>query len=165
MLASNATGSIREIRVIRVRQWQFRRWRRAPIDGAEPNMFRCMTHIAFLGTGLLGSGLAEASAKRGNTVTVWNRTAAKARALEQFGIRVADTPADAVRGAERVQLVLKDDAVVEDVIAGCRPGLAPDTIIIDHTTTQPALTARSNRTCGFFRSSRVQRTSASYAKA
>src|SRR3712207_5176259 len=100
-----------------------------------------MTQIAFLGTGLLGSGMAEAAAKRGNAVTVWNRTAAKARALEQFGVRVAATPADAVRDAERVHLVLKDDAVVDEVIAACRAALAPNAIIVDHTTTQPALTA------------------------
>jgi len=100
-----------------------------------------MTPIAFLGTGLLGSGFAEAAAKRGDQVTVWNRTASKARALEPFGIRVAETPADAVRDAERVHLVLKDDAVVEEVIAALRPGLAPNAIIVDHTTTQPALTA------------------------
>ena len=100
-----------------------------------------MTQIAFLGTGLLGSAIAEAAAKRGNDVTVWNRTAEKARALEQFGLRVAATPADAVRGAERVHLVLKDDAVVEDVIQALRPALAPNAIIVDHTTTQPALTA------------------------
>ena len=100
-----------------------------------------MTNIAFLGTGLLGSGLVEAAAKRGDQITAWNRTADKARALEQFGVRVAATPADAVRGAARVHLVLKDDAVVEDVIAALRPGLSPETIIVDHTTTQPALTA------------------------
>jgi len=100
-----------------------------------------MTQIALLGTGLLGSGIAEAAAKRGNHVTVWNRTADKARALEQFGIRVAATPADAVRDAERVHLVLKDDAVVDEVITALRPGLAPNAIILDHTTTQPALTA------------------------
>lgn len=100
-----------------------------------------MTHIAFLGTGLLGGALAEAAAKRGANVVAWNRTLEKARALEPFGVRVATTPADAVRGAERVHLVLKDDAVVEDVIAVLRPGLSKDTIIVDHTTTQPALTA------------------------
>ena len=100
-----------------------------------------MTQIALLGTGLLGSGIAEAAAKRGNHVTVWNRTAEKARALEQFGIRVAATPVDAVRDAERVHLVLKDDAVVDEVIAALRPGLMPNAIILDHTTTQPALTA------------------------
>ncbi len=100
-----------------------------------------MTRIAFLGTGLLGSALAEAAAKRGDQVTVWNRTADKARALEQFGITVASTPADAVRGATHVHLVLKDDAVVSDVIAKLRPGLDKGAIILDHTTTLPALTA------------------------
>ncbi|MEP6733339.1 MAG: NAD(P)-dependent oxidoreductase [bacterium] len=101
-----------------------------------------MTQIAFLGTGLLGSALAEAAAKRGDKVTVWNRTIEKARALEQFGITVAPTPADAVRGAKIVHLVLKDDPVVEDVIAKLRPGLSADAIICDHTTTLPALTAK-----------------------
>ena len=101
-----------------------------------------MAHIAFIGTGLLGSALAEAAAKRGDQVTVWNRTLEKARALERFGVRVADTPADAVHGAERVHLVLEDDAVVEQVIEALRPGLSADSIIVDHTTTQPAHTAR-----------------------
>ena len=100
-----------------------------------------MTPIAFLGTGLLGSGFVEAAAKRGGEVTVWNRSPEKARALEPLGVRVARTPADAVRGAASVHLVLKDDAVVEEVIAQLRPGLAADAVILDHTTTQPALTA------------------------
>jgi 3-hydroxyisobutyrate dehydrogenase len=100
-----------------------------------------MTQIAFLGTGLLGGALAEAAAKRGDKVAAWNRTIDKARALEQFGVRVANTPADAVRGAARVHLILKDDQVVEDVIAALRPGLDANAIIVDHTTTQPKLTA------------------------
>ncbi len=100
-----------------------------------------MSAIAFLGTGLLGSGFVEAAAARGETVTVWNRTATKAQALAQFGVTVADSPAEAVHGAERVHLVLRDDAVVEAVIAALRPGLAPGAIIVDHTTTQPAATA------------------------
>jgi len=100
-----------------------------------------MTQIAFLGTGLLGGALAEAAAKRGDKVAAWNRTIDKARALEQFGVRVANTPADAVSGAARVHLILKDDQVVEDVIAALRPGLDANAIIVDHTTTQPKLTA------------------------
>src|SRR5258706_8224503 len=100
-----------------------------------------MTHIAFLGTGLLGAAFAEAALKRGDRVTVWNRTAAKAKALEAFGAEVAASPADAVRGVERVHLVLKEDAVVEEVIAALRPGLAPQTIIMDHSTTKPKRTA------------------------
>jgi len=108
-----------------------------------------MAKIAFLGTGLLGAAFVEAALKRGDDVTVWNRTIEKARALEAFGARLADTPADAVRGAERVHLVLKDDAVVEDVIAALRAGLDAHAVVVDHTTTQPALTAaRSTRLNG-----------------
>ena len=99
-----------------------------------------MTQLAFLGTGLLGAGFAEAAAKRGDSVTVWNRSADKARALETFGIKVAPSPAEAVRGAARVHMVLKDDAVVEDVLAQARSGLSADVVVIDHTTTLPLLT-------------------------
>jgi len=104
-----------------------------------------MTHIAFLGTGLLGGALVEAAARRGDRLTVWNRTVERARALEPFGVRVAASPADAVRDATRVHLVLKDDAVVEEVLAALRPSLGRDTIVVDHTTTQPALTAERAR--------------------
>ncbi len=100
-----------------------------------------MANIAFLGTGLLGSAFAEAAVKRGDSVTAWNRSADKVNALAQFGVKTATTPAEAVRGATRVHLVLKDDAVVEEIIAAARTGLTPDTILIDHTTTLPALTA------------------------
>lgn len=104
-----------------------------------------MTHIAFLGTGLLGSAFVEAATKRGERITVWNRTIEKARALEQFGATVAPSAAEAVRGASRVHLVLKDDAAVDEVVAALRPGLDKQTVIADHTTTQPALTAERTK--------------------
>jgi 3-hydroxyisobutyrate dehydrogenase-like beta-hydroxyacid dehydrogenase len=100
-----------------------------------------MANIAFLGTGLLGGAFAEAAAKRGDSVTAWNRSQDKLTALAQFGVKPAKTPADAVRGAARVHLILRDDAVVEEIVAAAQPGLAPDAIIVDHTTTQPKLTA------------------------
>jgi len=37
--------------------------------------------------------------------------------------------------------VLKEDAVVDEVIAAARPGLSPDAILVDHSTTLPKLTA------------------------
>ena len=58
-----------------------------------------MANITYLGTGLLGSAFAEAAARRGDMVTVWNRTLGKAEALKAFGVMVAATPADAVRQA------------------------------------------------------------------
>ena len=100
-----------------------------------------MANIAFLGTGLLGGAFAEAAAKRGDTVTAWNRSPDKVLALAQFGVKSATTPVDAVRDASRVHLVLKDDAVVDEVISTARSGLSPETILIDHSTTLPRLTA------------------------
>ena len=100
-----------------------------------------MANITYLGTGLLGSAFAEAAARRGDTVTVWNRTPGKAEALKAFGVMVAATPADAVRQASRVHLILKDDAVVEEVLAAARPALLPGTLVLDHTTTLPVSTA------------------------
>ena len=107
-----------------------------------------MANIAFLGTGLLGGAFAEAAAKRGDSVTAWNRSPEKAKALAPFGVKAAATPADAVRGASRVHLVLKDDAVVDEVIAAARPGLSREAVLIDHTTTLPALDGRAGETAG-----------------
>lgn len=100
-----------------------------------------MSTIAFLGTGLLGAAFAEAAAQRGDTVTAWNRSPDKVQALAPFGVIAAASPAEAVQGASRVHLVLKDDAVVDEVLAAARTGLLPDAIIIDHSTTLPVLTA------------------------
>ncbi|MBP8155176.1 MAG: NAD(P)-binding domain-containing protein, partial [Nitrospira sp.] len=105
-----------------------------------------MSHIAFIGTGLLGSAFAEAAARRGDQVTAWNRSPEKAAALAELGVRALPTPGEAVRDARRIHLVLKDDAVVEEVVASFRANVSPDAVIIDHTTTLPTLTAeRSTR--------------------
>ena len=105
-----------------------------------------MAKITFLGIGLLGSAFAEAAARRGDTVVAWNRSPDKAKALAAFGIHAAATPAEAVQGASRVHLILKDDAVVDEVIAAARAGLSAGVVLVDHSTTLPALTAeRSER--------------------
>jgi 3-hydroxyisobutyrate dehydrogenase-like beta-hydroxyacid dehydrogenase len=97
--------------------------------------------IAFLGTGLMGAGFVRAFLARGENVTVWNRTSSKAEALAADGARVADSPADAVRGARRVHLSLLDDRAVDDVLARLLPALEPGAIIVDHSTTAPQPTA------------------------
>ena len=99
-----------------------------------------MSNVAFIGTGLLGSGMVEGLLGRGDAVTVWNRTENKARALEAFGAKVAATPADAVAAADRVHMTLPDDAVVDEIVAGFKSRLRPTAIVIDHTTTAPAAT-------------------------
>ncbi|RFS26357.1 NAD(P)-dependent oxidoreductase [Chitinophaga silvatica] len=91
--------------------------------------------IAFLGMGLLGSNFVKALLNKGEQVRVWNRTAEKATALEIFGAQAFADVADAVKGATRVHLTLKDDQSVDEVLAAAHAGLQPGTYIVDHTTT------------------------------
>jgi 3-hydroxyisobutyrate dehydrogenase len=94
--------------------------------------------ITFLGTGLLGSAFARASLRNGEAVRVWNRTAARARPLATDGATVIDgNVAEAVRGAERVHLVLADDLAVDNVMSAAAPGFARGVLVFDHSTTSP----------------------------
>lgn len=97
--------------------------------------------IAWLGTGLLGSGFVGKLRDRGVEVTAWNRTAAKAQALTKAGAKVAATAAEAVRGVERVHLCLSADEAVDGVLAEIVAVVDKDVVIVDHTTTSPAGTA------------------------
>jgi 3-hydroxyisobutyrate dehydrogenase len=97
--------------------------------------------MAFFGMGLLGSNFVRALRRRGVEVRVWNRTPAKARALQDVGAQAFDDPAEAARGAERVHLTLSDDAAVDDVLERARPGLGGGAVIVDHTTTSASGTA------------------------
>ena len=97
--------------------------------------------IAWLGTGLLGANFVRALVARGEAVHAWNRTPGKARALEEIGAKAFDDPADAVRGATRVHITLRDDETVDDILERASAGLTKGSVVIDHTTTSPALTA------------------------
>src|SRR4029078_3966544 len=90
---------------------------------------------AFLGMGLLGSNFVKALLKKGEQVQVWNRTTSKAKELEQFGAKSFEQVSDAVKGADRIHLALKDEASVNDVLQAAAAGLTPGAVFIDHTTT------------------------------
>lgn len=101
--------------------------------------------IAFFGTGLLGSGFVKALRRRGERVHVWNRTAAKAKALEADGAFAFDDPAEAARGATRVHVTLSDDHAVDEVLERARPGIGAGAVIVDHTTTSVHGTAEREK--------------------
>jgi 3-hydroxyisobutyrate dehydrogenase len=75
-----------------------------------------LVRIAVLGTGTMGAPIAENLARAGHAVVVWNRTRARAEAVR--GATVADTPADAARGAEAVLTMLADGEAVEETVGG-----------------------------------------------
>jgi 3-hydroxyisobutyrate dehydrogenase-like beta-hydroxyacid dehydrogenase len=80
--------------------------------------------------------------KGGTPVTVWNRTEAKARALEADGATVAATPEAAVAGADHVHVILPDDAVVDGILTQIAPALKRGALVIDHSTTLPEATRK-----------------------
>jgi 3-hydroxyisobutyrate dehydrogenase len=82
------------------------------------------TTVGFLGTGIMGAPMARNCASAGLDVRAWNRTPEKARALADAGVTPADSPADAVRGADAVMTMLTDGGAVEAVMAGDGGALA-----------------------------------------
>lgn len=96
-----------------------------------------MATIAVLGLGLLGSGFALNLLNKGHTVRVWNRTPARCAPLVEHGAFGAQDAAEAVRGAERVHLILTADDAVDAVIAALRPGLGAGVPVFDHSTNRP----------------------------
>ncbi len=97
--------------------------------------------IAFLGTGLMGTGFVRRMLSQGHEVRVWNRTAAKAAALQAHGAQPCADAAAAVAGADRVHLSLADDASVDAVLEPLAGTLPAGTWIVDHTTTAAHATA------------------------
>jgi 3-hydroxyisobutyrate dehydrogenase-like beta-hydroxyacid dehydrogenase len=101
-----------------------------------------MAEVAFYGAGMLGSAMVRSMLQRGIAVRVWNRTPAKAQALEAHGARAFADPAQAAEGAERIHCCLNDDASVDAVLDAALAGISPDAPIVDHTTVLPQRVAQ-----------------------
>jgi 3-hydroxyisobutyrate dehydrogenase len=81
-------------------------------------MARELSTVAILGTGIMGSGMARNLAGAGIETRAWNRTKSRAETLADVGIAVADTPAEAVGGADGVITMLVDGDAVREVMDG-----------------------------------------------
>ncbi|MFI1799972.1 NAD(P)-dependent oxidoreductase [Streptomyces sp. NPDC020379] len=92
------------------------------------------TSVTLLGTGIMGAAMARNLARAGLDVRAWNRSRAKAEPLAAEGVRVADSPADAVRGADVVLTMLYDGPAALEVMRAAAPGLAPGTVWAQSTT-------------------------------
>ena len=93
--------------------------------------------VTFLGLGVMGYPMAGWLRGAGHDVTVFNRTADKARRwCEQHGGTRADAAAEAVAGAEFVFSCLGDDPDLREVILdqGVIDAMQPGSLLVDHTT-------------------------------
>ncbi|MDQ0044832.1 MULTISPECIES: NAD(P)-dependent oxidoreductase [Variovorax] len=96
--------------------------------------------VAFLGLGVMGGPMAGHLAKAGHSVTVYNRTAAKAEAwAAEFGPpgRHAATPREAAAGADIVFCCVGNDDDLRSVVLGddgAFAGMKKGAVLVDHTT-------------------------------
>jgi 3-hydroxyisobutyrate dehydrogenase len=77
-----------------------------------------MAHVAFIGLGRMGHGMAGRYVDAGFTLTVWNRSRAKAEDLIARGARWAASPADAAVGADAIVTMVADDKASRAVWLG-----------------------------------------------
>ncbi|MET3383923.1 NAD(P)-dependent oxidoreductase [Variovorax paradoxus] len=96
--------------------------------------------VAFLGLGVMGGPMAGHLAKAGHSVTVYNRTPAKAQAwAAEFGPpgRHAATPREAAAGADIVFCCVGNDDDLRSVVLGddgAFAGMKKGAVLVDHTT-------------------------------
>jgi 3-hydroxyisobutyrate dehydrogenase/2-hydroxy-3-oxopropionate reductase len=99
--------------------------------------------IGFIGTGLMGRGMARCLIRNGHSVRIYNRTRSKAEEVAQLGGEVASSPAEAAEGAEVIVTMLADPAAILGVVEGKKGILATinrDAVLIDSSTISPPTT-------------------------
>jgi 3-hydroxyisobutyrate dehydrogenase len=102
-----------------------------------------MERVGFVGTGIMGAPMARNAMKAGFTVTVTNRTLARAEPLGKDGAAVVKTPREVAERSDIVVTMVPNTPDVEaavfgpdGVAAGAREGL----LVIDMSTISPAAT-------------------------
>jgi 3-hydroxyisobutyrate dehydrogenase-like beta-hydroxyacid dehydrogenase len=108
--------------------------------------------VAFLGLGVMGYPMAGHLARAGHSVTVYNRTRAKADAwVTEFGGQAAGTPREAAAAADIVFACLGNDDDLRSVVLGADGALAgmqAGTVFVDHTTASASVARELYATAG-----------------
>ena len=103
-----------------------------------------MAKVAFLGLGVMGYPMAGHLAAKGHSVTVYNRSSAKAEAwAAQHGGQTAATPAAAAAGQDFVMACVGHDDDLRAICTGpdgAFAGMATGAVFVDHTTVSAEVT-------------------------
>lgn len=99
-----------------------------------------MTRLGYIGLGVMGGGMAANLEKRGHSLTVWNRTAHKAEALNAPLVEHARNVGPA---SDIVFVCVSDTPDVEEVVfgdSGVIHGMTEGDLLVDHSTISPSVT-------------------------
>jgi 3-hydroxyisobutyrate dehydrogenase len=108
------------------------------------------SRIAFLGLGLMGSGMARRLAAAGFPLTVYNRDKAKAQPFATLGARVATNPREAAVDADAVISMVADDHAARAVWLGSDGALSAmkrGTAAVESSTITPDWIQELNAAC------------------
>jgi 3-hydroxyisobutyrate dehydrogenase-like beta-hydroxyacid dehydrogenase len=98
--------------------------------------------LGFVGLGVMGGGIARRLLEAGHEVHGYNRTREKARALEELGLVLEESPRAVAESADVVLSMVTNVAALRAVAEcdeGILAGLAPGKIWIDMTTAAPSV--------------------------
>jgi len=100
------------------------------------------TRLGWIGTGVMGASMAGHLIAAGYPMTIHTRTPAKAGPLVSRGATWADTPGEVAAASDITFAMVGFPADVREVFLGDRGVLsdsAPETVIVDMTTSEPSL--------------------------
>src|SRR5580704_10845121 len=95
------------------------------------------TNVAFLGLGIMGSGMARRLLSAGFPLTVYNRNREKSIPFAKDGALVAETPREAASKAQIILSMVADDNASREVWLGengALAGAAPNSLLIECST-------------------------------
>jgi 3-hydroxyisobutyrate dehydrogenase len=96
--------------------------------------------VAILGLGTMGAGMAKNLLSAGFSVTVFNRTRARAESLSASGARIAESPAEAAQGADVIVSMLSDEVASRAAWTGdngALVGARPGAVLVESSTVKP----------------------------
>lgn len=105
--------------------------------------------IGFIGTGVMGTGIILNLLKAGHSVVVYNRTKAHAQPVLDAGATWADSPQAVAQHAKVIVTMVGFPQDVQDVYTredGIFAGARPGSIVVDMTTSTPALAVELTQT-------------------
>jgi 3-hydroxyisobutyrate dehydrogenase-like beta-hydroxyacid dehydrogenase len=102
-------------------------------------------NVGFIGLGIMGQPMSRHLLQAGFSLTVYNRTAAKAHAVVAMGATWAESPAAVTSASEVIITMLPDTPDVEAALFGengVHQGLGPGKIVVDMSTVSPEATVQ-----------------------
>ena len=104
-----------------------------------------MDTIGFIGLGIMGRPMCANLLKAGYSLTVWNRSRPGIEEVVGYGAQEGASPADVAAKSDVIITIVTDSPDVQRVVQGPNgvlEGVRPGSVLIDMTTTRPALARR-----------------------